>query len=529
MSADPSAPADAGADADEFARLFRSGTPIVVAETHEEAKVVALAERLARHANRPYYTWSVADGLVQRSFTYAQTARAYEPPGGYVDSHAPADRAPPTRPRSIANTEPLAEALRQVEREADDAVVVLLDPDPFLADPVVARRLREIAMAQAQTRCTLVLVGHALPLPATLARHTGRFAPRRPDATALRRMIDIESQLATRESGARVEAASDTVDHLVAHLAGLAEDDARRLIRAAIRDDRRIDARDLPRVLAAKRDALGSLVVDVELPQAGLEQVGGMPHLKSWLARRRAALVNAGAGAVDVPRGVLLTGVQGAGKSLAARAIAGAWRLPLVRLEFTALYDKWQGETERHLREALEAAETLAPCVLWIDEIEKALARGDDRTDGGVSRRLLGAFLTWMSERRSRVFLVATSNDLTAMPPELLRKGRFDEIFFVDLPDAAARREIAAVHLARRGHAPAAFDLDAIARASEGCSGAEIEQAIVGAGFDAAHDGRPLDSPRVLAELARSRPLSVVMAEAVAALRAWAEGRTVRA
>lgn len=519
----------ASADADEFARILRTGASILVAETHEETKVVAIAERFARHANRPFYTWSIADGLVQQSFTYAQSANTYQPPGGFVDGHTPPQKAPATRPRSIANTEPLAEALRQVEREEGEAIVALLDPDPFLADPVVARRLREIAMAHVEFRRTLLLIGTSLPLPAALARHVARFSPRRPDAAALRRMVEVEAQLAARDSGARVEAASDSIDHLIAHLAGLAEDDARRLIRSAIRDDRRIDARDLPRILAAKRDALGSLIVEVELPQGGLEQVGGMANLKAWLARRRAAFVATAGTSTDVPRGILLTGVQGAGKSLAARAVAGTWRLPLVRLEFTALYDKWQGETERHLREALGAAESMAPCVLWIDEIEKALARGDDLTDGGVSRRLLGAFLTWMSERRARVFVVATSNDLTAMPPELLRKGRFDEIFFVDLPGDTDRREIAAVHLARRGHAPGRFDLEAIARASEGCSGAEIEQAIVGAGFDAAHDGAALDSARVAAELGRTRPLSVVMAEAVAALRAWADGRTVRA
>lgn len=516
-------------DADELARLLRTGAPVIVVESHEEPKVLALAERLARHANRAFYTWSVADGLVQRSFAYAEAARAYEPPGGYVAGHAPADRAPATRPRAIAGTEPLPEALRQIEREPGGAVFALLDPDPFLADPVVQRRMKEIAMAHADGARTLLLVGQSLPIAPSIARYASRFSPRRPDPAALRRLIEIEGQLAQKERGQPIRSAADTIDALVAHLAGLAEDDARRLVRAAIRDDHTLDSRDLPRLLASKREALGATPVEVELPGAGLEQVGGMANLKAWLARRRAAFVAPASPGVDVPRGVLLTGVQGAGKSLAARAVAGTWRVPLVRLEFTALYDKWQGETERRLREALAAAEAMAPCVLWIDEIEKALAAGDERADGGVSRRLLGTFLTWMNERRARVFLVATSNELASMPPELLRKGRFDEIFFVDLPDAASRAEIFAVHLRRRGHAPAAFDLDALARASDGHSGAEIEQAVVGAGFDAQHDGAPVDTARVLAELARTRPLSVVMAEAVAALRAWADGRTVRA
>jgi SpoVK/Ycf46/Vps4 family AAA+-type ATPase len=226
----------------------------------------------------------------------------------------------------------------------------------------------------------------------------------------------------------------------------------------------------------------------------------------------------------------MLLGVQGSGKSLAAKAVAGAWGVPLLRLDFATLYNKFFGETERNLREALASAEAMAPCVLWIDEIEKGLASDSSGgTDGGVSRRILGTLLTWLSERKGRVFIVATANDIEQLPPELIRKGRLDEIFFVDLPDAPTRAEIFAIHLARRELRSAAFDLDALADAAEGFSGAEIEQAVVSALYEAHARNQPLDQALLLAEIGRTRPLSVVMSERIAALRDWAAERTVPA
>jgi SpoVK/Ycf46/Vps4 family AAA+-type ATPase len=224
-----------------------------------------------------------------------------------------------------------------------------------------------------------------------------------------------------------------------------------------------------------------------------------------------------------------LLGVQGCGKSLAAKAVAGGFGVPLVRLDFGTLYNKYHGETEKNLRDALASAEQLSPCVLWIDELEKGLASAGNSEDGGVSRRVLGYFLTWMAERKSKVFLVATANDVQALPPELLRKGRFDEVFFVDLPDHAARAEIFRLHLDKRSVDWSAFRLNALAEASAGFSGAEIEQAIVSALYAAHADNAPVDEARLLRELAETRPLSVLMAEQVQALRDWARTRTVRA
>ena len=260
-----------------------------------------------------------------------------------------------------------------------------------------------------------------------------------------------------------------------------------------------------------------------------LDQVIGARRLKRWIELRRAAFVDGNVPpGLDPPRGVLLLGVQGCGKSMLAKAIAAGFAVPLLRLDFGALYNKYHGETEKNLRDALASAEQLAPCVLWIDEIEKGLASSGGE-DGGVSRRVLGTFLTWMSERRQQVFLVATANQVQDLPAELLRKGRFDEIFFVDLPTPEARADLFAVHLRRRGADPDKFDLPALAGASDGFSGAEIEQAVVAALYTAHAANHPINDFHLRAELKNTRPLSVLMAEQVTALREWAAARTVSA
>ncbi len=228
---------------------------------------------------------------------------------------------------------------------------------------------------------------------------------------------------------------------------------------------------------------------------------------------------------LDSPKGILLLGVQGCGKSLAAKTTAGIFGVPLLRLDFGAIYDKYHGETERKLRESLRTADIMSPCVLWIDEIEKGIAGRGGET--GTTQRVLGTFLTWMAEKESQVFVVATANDISALPPELVRKGRFDEIFFVDLPAAHIRASILAIHLSGRGQETKKFDVESIAKATDGFSGAEIEQAVVAALYAAHAQRKDLTTNHILAEVEQTRPLSVVMQERIASLREWAAGRTV--
>jgi SpoVK/Ycf46/Vps4 family AAA+-type ATPase len=274
----------------------------------------------------------------------------------------------------------------------------------------------------------------------------------------------------------------------------------------------------------------GGLLEFIKIP-LDLSEIGGMIRLKRWLNQRKSAFSSDAAEfGLQPPRGVLMLGVQGAGKSLCAKAIATAWHQPLLRLDPGSLYASFIGESERNLRDALRQTETMSPVILWIDEIEKAFASAASRSaDGGLSQRMFGTLLTWLQEREAPVFVVATANDIEALPPELLRKGRFDEIFFVDLPKPAVRKEILSIHLKKRGREPADFDLDAMADAAAGHSGSEIEQAVISALHEAYSNKSKLDTAGMIAALQNSPPLSVTMAESVQCLRAWAKNRCVPA
>src|SRR6185436_9527861 len=287
-----------------------------------------------------------------------------------------------------------------------------------------------------------VFLSTKLEVPQDIQHLTARFRPSLPDQKRITEILNEEARRYRENTGDQVKANREALSVLIQHLGGLTEDDVRRFARLAIRDDGAISGADIANVLKAKHELLASseaLALDPGIPD--INQLGGLANLKRWLKVRREVFMNPSPDSpLPAPKGVLLLGVQGAGKSLAAKCVAGAWQLPLFRMDFGALYQKYHGETERNIREALAAANAMAPCVLWMDEIEKGIAAdaGGD-ADGGVSRRVLGTLLTWMNERASRVFLVATANAISQLPPELLRKGRFDEIFFVDLPQAGAR------------------------------------------------------------------------------------------
>jgi SpoVK/Ycf46/Vps4 family AAA+-type ATPase len=293
------------------------------------------------------------------------------------------------------------------------------------------------------------------------------------------------------------------------------------------------DAGLLDDVAEGKRQALHTegLLENVKR-DASFRDVAGLQRLREWIAKRQSAWTPEGQRfGLEPPKGILITGVQGCGKSLAARAVAGEWGYDLVRLDAGALYDKFVGESEKRLRKALELAQRLAPVVLWIDEIEKAFASAGSSgdADAGLSQRLLATLLTWMQDREAGVFLAATSNNITVLPPEMLRKGRFDEIFFVDLPNPGNRASLFALHLKKRGRDPGTFDTVKLAQASEGFSGAEIEQAVVSGLYTAFSQKQQLSTEILLGELRATQPLSVTRAEEITAIREWAKNRAVPA
>jgi SpoVK/Ycf46/Vps4 family AAA+-type ATPase len=338
---------------------------------------------------------------------------------------------------------------------------------------------------------------------------------------------NLAIQYQQQNPGKKVAVDHKAFDMLVQNLQGLAQTDARRLAHNVIFHDGAITHSDIPEITKAKYQLLGQdSALSFEYDTSKFSDVGGMSKLKAWLQQRQAAFTTRDSiPGLDPPKGILLLGVQGCGKSLAAKAVAGLWGLPLLRLDFGTLFDKYYGETERNLREALKTAEVMAPCVLWIDELEKSIAPGD--VDSGPSRRVLATLLTWMSEKNSQIFLVATANDIKQLPPELVRKGRFDEIFFVDLPRPDVRKTILSIHLNNRKQDLATFNLDKLAEVSEGFSGAELEQAVVSALYASHAAGEKLSDVHILEEISKTRPLSVVMAERIGELRSWARDRTV--
>ncbi|MEP7247717.1 MAG: AAA family ATPase [Gammaproteobacteria bacterium] len=489
----------------ELEMLLASRFSLIVIESREEARVLELvceaSLKVGRGRNWGIFQWTVTEGLRRVDVDMGGSLRTVSDP---------------------------AQLLRHIKATPAAGIYVLLDFHPYLTDPLNVRMIKDIAQGYDKVPRTLVLMSHELTVPQELAHLTAQLklgAPSRNER--LMAVTRVAQEWADANGGRSVKIDDKALELLIDNLSGLDAPDTERLARQAIFNDGALTMADVPGVLAAKYQLLNrGGTLSYEPDTAKFADVGGLARLRHWLTSRKAAF-NGSAPNLDPPKGVMLLGVQGCGKSLAARAAAGILAVPLLRLDFASLYSKWQGESEKNLRDSLRAAEGLAPCVLWVDEIEKALAAGDN--DGGVSRRVMGTFLTWLAEQRSRIFVVATANDITSLPPELIRKGRFDEIFFVDLPAAAARADILAIHARKRSVKLAPQELGALAAHSEGFSGAELEQAVVAALYTSHSTQQPMCAALVLHELRATQPLSVVMAEQVNALRVWARDRTVPA
>ena len=479
--------------------IIRSRTPLLAVESNEEPQIVRMVRQIGQKLQLKAYCWTVTDGL-----------QAFEP----CDQPM----------QSVLKSQ---DVLTYIKTSAKHCLFVLLDFHPYLEDAVHVRHLKDSALTYSKHYSTVALVSHVLRVPEEWRPFTSYFKLPLPTLDELRGIVyDVAADWGAAHGDCDVQTTNKALDVLVRNLAGLTATDARRLALKAINDNGVISESDMPDVMRAKYELLGrDSLLSFEYETVQVAEVGGMQRLRKWLEVRKSFFLEERQTVLDPPRGVLLLGVQGCGKSLAAKAAAGIFGVPLLRLDFGALYNKYYGETERNLRKALETAEVMSPCVLWMDEIEKGLSVESD--DDGLSRRVLASLLTWMSEKRKPVFLVATSNDITRLPPEIVRKGRFDEIFFVDLPSPQNRRDILAIHLRKRGLDPAAFNLDALTDATQGFSGSEIEQAIVSAMYAAHAQGSQISQQDLVAEIQQTKPLSIVMAEKVREVREWAAGRTV--
>ncbi len=484
-------------DSHDLELILKSHIPIVVIETREEQRAVNLIQSIQIRIGVPVFRWTVTEGLRR------------------IDIDFEAQRF---------NSEP-ADLLGNIKSGAQAGLYLLLDFHPYLSDPMHVRLLKDIALDYPLTHQTIVLISHQISIPPELKNFSARVDLTLPDQDALREIIKRVAEQWAKQHRKKVKTDPKTFELLVKNLAGLTHSEAKRLARTAIYDDGAITPDDMPQVMKTKYallDKEGMLHFEFDTEQ--FSNVGGFNKLKTWLRQRQPVFEGQLEG-LDMPKGVLLLGVQGCGKSLAAKAVAGVLGIPLLRLEFAALFNKYHGETERNLRESLQAAESMAPCVLWIDELEKGISVGE--SDNGTSKRVLGTLLTWMAEKQAAIFIVATANDIESLPPELVRKGRFDEIFFVDLPDAVTRALIFEIHLRKRSYDPTGFDLPRLADASDGFSGAEVELSVVSAIYAAHAQQVVLNNTHILQEINNTKPLSVVMAERIDELREWAATRTV--
>ena len=481
--------------------LLASRYPLLVVQVHDEPRFVELLEGVSSELGLPVWTWSATHGLSRTG-----------------------------QPRQLGTEDP-GRALAFVAEIAEPGVFLFADFSTCLQNPVVARRVKEIAQASRPGQ-TLVLTGPRPEVPPEVAdvalRWTMPPLDREAIAAVVRRVLDDLSAAGT----AQIQVDPKTVEELVEALAGLSAADADRLLRQAALRDGAVSADDVSFVRRTRAEMLGAdgVVEIVDPGDLDVTQVGGMEHLKRWLAIRGRALEPAAARfGLDPPRGVLLTGVPGCGKSLMAKALAHTWGFPLALLDPARLYGPYVGQSEERLSEALAAVQAMSPVVMWIDEIEKGFAAGGGMADGGVSQRLLGTFLRWLQDRGPGVFVVATCNEVDQLPPELLRKGRFDEVFFVDLPEQPEREAIFRTHLARRHRDPGSFDIARLAEASDGFSGAEIEAAVVSGLYIAYASGTDVTTEAIIHELGATVPLSRARHEDLQRLRAWAGDRALAA
>ncbi len=482
--------------------LVKSKAPVITIETRDEKEVLHLIVSLGSSLKKPVYGWNLVKGfsLLDRN--------------GNING---ANQLEPT------------EVLYTIYQNYRSALFVLIDYHPYLQNDRNIRLIKELALNSEKLDRTLFFVSTQIELPDEVKYLSTKFELAFPSDEEIRSfLMQLIEKWKSENPGKKIEVDESILNVFIKNLHGLSFSEIKRILYNALRDNA-INQEDIPEITKAKYYLLNKdNVLYYEHDTSSFAEVGGLKNLKEWLEKRKKIFIgeikNVG---IDVPKGVLLLGVQGSGKSLAAKAVAGTWGIPLLRLDFGTVYNKFYGETERKTREALKMADMMAPCVLWVDEIEKGLA--SDSNDSGTSKRVLGTFLTWMAERKTLVFLVATANDIQNLPPELMRKGRMDEIFFVDLPDSSIRKEILEIHFKKRELNPATFNLDKIAEACEGFSGSEIEQVIVSGFYSVIGGYKQLNTEILLNEIEKTRPLSVVMAENIEAMREWAKDRTVQA
>ena len=491
----------------EIETLIRARYPILYVISSEEMRVQSVVVDIAKKRQKKAFEWSYSTGVV--------------PAGTSIQSH---------KNRNAATKDPLM-ALDQVIEQVEPAIFIFKDFHPFLTKNnfAIIRKLKEIALHLKNSFKTIVLVSPVLEIPTELEKEITVLNYPLPSREDLSALLDKITEDVRQFKQVRIELDDAGRDRLLQAALGLTLGEAENVFAKIIVKDERLGGDDVNEVFAEKQQIIRkSGLLEYYSTAESFANVGGLSILKDWLNKRAAAFTSeARAFGLPAPKGILMLGVQGCGKSLCAKAVSNQWQLPLLRFDMGRMFGSLVGSSEENVRRAIAVAESVAPAILWVDEIDKAFAgsQGSGASDGGTTARVFGTFLTWLSEKTAPVFVVATANDISQLPPELLRKGRLDEIFFVDLPSLEERTEIFRIHIARRQRPVDQFDLSALAAASPDFSGAEIEEAINSALYDAFYEQRDINTEAVLATLTQTVPLARTMDEQISRLRSWADGR----
>ncbi len=485
--------------AKELETLFRAKYPILYIVSWEEARVEETVQGVAEGLRRRFHSWSLTQGFKPPLTGYAD--------GGKLSAEL--------------------EALARVYESPESTVFLLKDFHPYMRDPRVIRLLRDIAGRLRGRTQTLVLMGPTLNLPTELEKDITVVDFPLPGPEEISSLLDRASDAVRGTPGVNVETEPAFRESLIKSAQGLTRDEIESVFARSLVERKGFD---LETVLKEKQGIIRkSGLLEYYPARDRMDDVGGMDNLKRWLDSRSHTFSDEAAKyGLPAPKGVLLLGVQGCGKSLIAKAIAAQWQLPMLKLDVGRIFGSLVGQSEENIRKAIKTSESVAPCVLWADELEKGFsgAGSSGVSDGGTTARVFATFLTWMQEKTAPVFLIATANDVTQLPPEMLRKGRFDEIFFVDLPKPEERTQIFRIHLTKRKRDVAKFDVEELSRLSEGFAGAEIEAAVIAAMATAFADGgREVVQADIVHEVGQAVPLSRTMSEDIAGLRMWAATR----
>lgn len=501
----------------ELQALVDSFHPLIVIETIEEDRVRNLLQMAVRRIGIQLFEWSITQGL---------TRSPGSTDGPWVNEYAPRGSVKPT---AFEKTEEAADLMTFLANTTQKGVFWLKDFGRQLDEPRLIRQFRELTQDFADQRSAIILTGEKLELPPELQAAAIYLDLDLPEDDELLELVrDVVKRLKC-DRRVQIEVGPDQYAVFVRALRGMTQRQARQVLSYVTFEDGKLTLDDVRRIIHRKAQVIRQeSIVEYFAADEIQTNLGGFAGLKHWLNQVQMGFsAQAKAWNLQPPKGILIVGIQGCGKSLAAKVIAKAWKMPLLKLDAGRLYDKYVGESEKHLRQAVQVAESMSPSILWIDEIEKGLGSNDGNADGGLSRRLFGFFLTWMQEKTKEVFVIATANDISQIPPELLRKGRFDEIFFVDLPDEEERLGILKIHLNQRKQSLDRFDLGQLVDATAGFSGAEIEQAIVTALYRALYFRRLPDTELLIEQIKSMIPLSVARKETIDQLRAVAAERFV--